>query len=127
MLLFSSHPPPSAHYPVEGAETADGLSVFRDLLSSKLKMSAEFQPDLPARLGLLGGVLPKHNPHTYLPNPMGATPGLRSQPTSLDETQSQSSSGLGKATSLSPFVSRIITFTCFCVCLHSTWSNKRRG
>lgn len=55
VLLFSSHPPPSARYPGETrAETVAGLSAFRELLSSKLKVSADLQCDLPAWLGLLG-------------------------------------------------------------------------
>lgn len=63
-LCSSSHPPPSARYPGKTrAETVTGLSAFRELLSIKSKVSAEFQPDLPAW----------RNPETYLPDPMGAT------------------------------------------------------
>lgn len=73
MLCSSSHPPPSARCPGKTrTDTVTGLSAFRELLSIKFEVSAEFQSDLPVWLQLLW-VPAWHNPGTYLPDLMGAS------------------------------------------------------
>lgn len=119
MLLFSSTA--FSTVPCETrAETAARLSVCRELLSGELKALAEFQPDLPARLGLLGAPAPT----CQVPREQR---GLRSPGLSWGRQAGRNTLPVPPCIrySYSPFASRPAIPTGLCVCSGSTWSSKR--